>query len=192
MPNHNGAIPNRDEATRDLQRASILIDTAGRCVAAALTRLSSESPSAGDDQISESSETLAPDDLQLLKAINSIRDSGDTDAEQDDPSHTFRSTYGRGAPPKDYSAGHADWLTRRRDIFARYEQNKDCFTDRQWAVVCRYYRDGLTEERIANQLGVARSAVYDRRRRAEARLKKRETELKKERLRLMRNLAISR
>lgn len=185
--------PDLEDATRDLRRATAFIDVAGQCVASALARLRGRSSSHADEQDVESiAEALTPDDLQLLKAIQSFQAPEDGDDDQsDDPSHALRSAYGRGAPVEEYGAGHADWLSRRRDVFARYEQSKECFTDKQWTVVCAYYRDGLTEDEIADRLGVARGAVYDRRRRAEQRLKKREAELRKERLRLMRNLTIS-
>ena len=193
MADQEGPIRERDEIARELQRAGVLIDAARRSVLSALIRLRGDSPPFAVDQGDDSSlEALAPEDLKLLNAIKSIQDpEHDDDTRNDPPSHSLRSSYGRSAPVEEIGAGHADWLSRRRDVFSRYEQNKDCFTDKQWMVVCAYYLDGLTEDEIANRLGVARSAVYDRRRRAEGRLKKREAELRKERLRLMRNLTIS-
>ena len=38
---------------------------------------------------------------------------------------------------------------RRIDIFAQYESLREYFTSSQWAVICPYYRDGQSEQEIA-------------------------------------------
>ncbi|MFG0285171.1 MAG: sigma factor-like helix-turn-helix DNA-binding protein [Phycisphaerales bacterium JB039] len=75
---------------------------------------------------------------------------------------------------------------RRRDIFSTFERVQDCFTDTQWEVVTRYYRDGKSEQQIADELGLSRSAVNERRHRAEERKRLREAELREEQFRLLR------
>lgn len=94
-----------------------------------------------------------------------------------------------GMPIAELSATEAEKLIRRRDTFSAYKQAKECFTDEQWVVVCMYYRDGLTEERIAQELGITRNAVYDRRRRARTKKEADEKERLAERVRVARFLA---
>ena len=68
---------------------------------------------------------------------------------------------------------------RRADVFAQFEHYKDKFKTKTWEAIVLYYERELSEKEIAEKLGVGRSAISNRLKRA----KDKKDELDKERRR---------
>lgn len=76
---------------------------------------------------------------------------------------------------------------RRHRVFERYVGFPDLFSDDQWAVLCLYYDEGLSDGQIASVLGRSRSAINGLRTRAEQIMEVREQAERKEFFEAMRN-----
>jgi RNA polymerase sigma factor (sigma-70 family) len=55
---------------------------------------------------------------------------------------------------------------RRADVFAQFERYKDKFKAKPWQTIVLYYQMELNQEQIAKKLGIVRSAVSNRLKRA--------------------------
>lgn len=76
----------------------------------------------------------------------------------------------------------------RRAIYDHFLNLRVLFSDDQWVALEAYYRFGLSQEEIAEKLGISRKAVYDRLERANKRVAEHQAELRREKANLLRNL----
>ncbi len=171
-PAHSHSDPHSDDHAA-LHAALLLLAQA----ATLIQQVISSNPSAVD--------ALSPDERQLVEAMASLQSGGDR---PDHPEVSARASRHRGAPIETFDA-RQDERRRSDGVFAQFERVRDCFTKRQWDVVCPYYGEGLTDAQIAENLGKSERAVFDRRHRALRRKAQRERELLEERLRLTRKYA---
>lgn len=77
--------------------------------------------------------------------------------------------------------------TRLTDVYEKYENYRDIFTDTQWEIVSYRYSDGMTQKQIAEATGKKRSTVSDLLKRAKDRIEEHEKKLRAERFFLLRN-----
>ena len=134
------------------------------------------------DSDSRADETPSPEERRIAEAIASIAAGQGV---PDDPKVSARASTHRGMPIEIIDHRQDERRTSD-DLFSQFEQIQECFTRRQWEVIPRYYRDGLTDAQIAVEIGKSEKAVYDRRQRALQKKKERERELREERFRLIR------
>ena len=71
---------------------------------------------------------------------------------------------------------------RRLAIFHQYEACKQIFTDKQWAVICFYWRDGKTQEEIAKKLSRTTSTINEHLKNSKKRIDKHKQNLRIEKL----------
>jgi predicted DNA-binding protein YlxM (UPF0122 family) len=55
---------------------------------------------------------------------------------------------------------------RRTDVFKQFEPYKDKFKKKTWEAIFLYFQEGLSEQEIAKKVGVGRSAISNRLKRA--------------------------
>lgn len=80
---------------------------------------------------------------------------------------------GEARPPAPATEGQP--VSYPSEFFERLLRCSEVFTRKQWDVLVLYYRDGHSEERVSEELGISRSAVNQRRTRALERFKESES-----------------
>ena len=114
-----------------------------------------------------------------LRSDGEAVDSGTYDGQTTLPRQVPRGAPNPGRPIEALST-EDDTRTPKTEIFNWYLNHRDCLKDPQFEVVTLYFRDGLTQEQVGAILGIGRTAVSGRLRRAEQARKQCQAELRRE------------